>query len=187
MRTQSMTVGRVMAAAMVAWATMESSALAQDAEIKQQLTEAISAADPLTDLITRWNSGELELSKSAYTATFRADLTNSLLPDNLKENRFQQWQRLPAALEPSRPLSPGASLVLLGLFEDNREQFAEQTGGGEAGAAMLASKLYFVLTIAQDSAEERDSEFIEAADVFAGLQQGWCSLWPICLRSSQPE
>ena len=186
MRTQSMTICRVVAA-LAAWGTLESAAPAQDTEIEQRLTEAISAAGPLTDLIRQWNSGDIELKRDAYTAMFRDDLANSPLSENLRANRLQQWQRLPAQLEPSRPLSPGATLVLLGLFEDNREQFAEQSGGGETAAVILASKLYFVLSIAQDSAAQRESETISSIDIFAGLQQGWCGIWPFCLRSPRPQ
>ena len=148
--------------------------------VRRELQKAIQESDPLVETFEAWNHRTLVLQKKDFTEVFAADLGRVEQPDGWKESRMKLWQSLPDEIEPRIPLSTGAELFLLGLYEDNRAQFVEETGGERQ---ILLSKLYYILGRSQQIARAQDSERILAHHTLAAVQQGWCGIWPFCLRT----
>jgi hypothetical protein len=170
-------------AAVIGTGTGGPSASGQDT-LPQKLHQSIEQANALTGLFEAWNDRRLRLDKQQFSDLFQGEIERAEMPADWKARRQRQWEQLPNALEARAPLTSGASLVLLGLYEDNREAFA-QAEIADRDRYML-SKLYFILGEAQQTATRQGSEQIKSSHILTAVQSGWCGIWPFCLKEAQP-
>lgn len=169
--------------AVVAAGAVERRAGAQE-PVPQKLHESIEEAKSLTGILDAWNGRRLKLDKPQFTDLFQGEIERAEMPADWKARRHRQWDQLPNELEVRAPLTSGASLVLLGLYEDNREAFAQAEIDNRD--QYMLSKLYFILGEAQQRATQQGSEQIKSSHILTAVQLGWCGIWPFCLKEAQP-
>lgn len=132
-------------------------------------------------IFRQWNAGALKLTKEAFDSRFHMYIqeVGKGMPEEWVQARLKLWDALAPELSSSIPLSSEAQVVLLGFYGENADQFSKATTDAER-PHQLMTKLYLILSVAQEEAKKAKSKKIQPSHVFTPLSRAWTGLWPFC-------
>jgi hypothetical protein len=142
----------------------------------------------LVMFIARWNRKQVTLVKQELTGAFVTSLKELAegKPPEWFQARFDIWDKLPATLEPEKSIAFSGASLLRAMYSENDEQFYKRVPDEGNRRHLVDTKLYLIMSLAQDSASRLKKERIEASDIFTAIARAWTGLWPFCPTSSVP-